>query len=73
MCPFNINIDSFNNEISTIIPMDYNPRKNVCELFDFKCTRKNDRNVDFQKVGQSGCNPRSCVTRLILAPKQIDC
>jgi hypothetical protein len=27
--------------------MDYNPRKNVCELFDFKCTRKNDRNVDF--------------------------
>ena len=25
--------------------MGYNPRENVCELFDFECTRKNDKNV----------------------------
>ena len=25
--------------------MGYNPRDHVCELFDFECMRKNDRNV----------------------------
>ena len=25
--------------------MGYNPREHICELFDFKCMRKNDRNV----------------------------
>jgi len=25
--------------------MGYNPREHVCELFDFECMRKNDRNV----------------------------
>jgi hypothetical protein len=25
--------------------MGYNPIEHVCELFDFECMRKNDRNV----------------------------
>jgi hypothetical protein len=25
--------------------MGYNPREHVCELFDFECMHKNDRNV----------------------------
>ena len=25
--------------------MGYNPREHVCELFDFECIHKNDRNV----------------------------
>ena len=29
--------------------MGYNPREHVCELLDFECMRKNDRNVDMWK------------------------
>jgi hypothetical protein len=25
--------------------MCHNPREHICELFDFECMRKNDRNV----------------------------
>jgi hypothetical protein len=30
--------------------MEYNPREHVCELFDFECMRKNDRNVYVKRI-----------------------
>jgi hypothetical protein len=30
--------------------MGYNPHEHVCELFDFECMCKNDRNVYCEKI-----------------------
>jgi hypothetical protein len=32
-------------EVRAYLLMGYNPHEHVCELFDFECMRKNDRNV----------------------------